>query len=193
MKILRMIVCFFWLTIPNRRFHKSACNLQTLPSRLNKLNDKRKQLQKETVALCKETDECLRCQGLCCRGNYNHFTTIDYWIRRFSDKPIDEYGDLPRLEPITSLLSNRIAMLTARPSSSDATNTGCPNLLSTGCALQPEDRPIRCVMWTCRTFRAALPTSTLRKPRTLTRELVAISSEVADTFNKVQPSMKDPI
>jgi hypothetical protein len=188
-----MIVCFFWLTIPNRRFHKSACNLQTLPSRLNGLNDKRKELQKETINLCRETDTCLRCQGLCCRGNYNHFTAIDYWIRRFSDKPIDEYEDLPRLEPVTSLLWNRIVTLTARPSNPKVSESKCPNLLSTGCALQPKDRPIRCVMWTCRTFRGVLPMSALRKLRTLTRELVAISSEVADTFNKVKPSTKDPI
>jgi hypothetical protein len=51
--------------------------------------------------------------------------------------------------------------------------------------LQPEDRPIRCVIWVCRTFGDSLPISTLRKIRSMTRKLCAISSEVAEIFNKV--------
>jgi hypothetical protein len=192
MKILKMITCFSWFTLPTRLFHMSAYNLQALPSKLNVLDDNRRQLQKEIVALCRETDVCLQCQGLCCRGNYNHFTTIDYWIRRFSDKPIDEYGDLPRIEPIASLFWNRIVAFMSLAPDFNVTDTKCPNLLPSGCALQPEDRPIRCVIWTCRTFKNVLSTSALRRLKTLTRKLVAISSEVAETFNKVQPGRKSP-
>jgi len=164
-----------------------AYGLQPLPSKLNNLNDNRRRLQKEIIALCEGTDVCLQCQGLCCRGNYNHFTTIDYWIRRFSDRPIDEYGSLPKQEPIAVLLWNRIVAFNAPQFNSNATNTKCPNLLPTGCDLQPEDRPIRCAIWTCRAFRDTLPASTMRKLKTLTQELVAISSEVAETFNKIKP------
>jgi hypothetical protein len=186
--------------IPGRRFHRLVCNLQgeqdfcrladgpkTVKDRMNRLNEERQDTQRQIAALCGHVDICKHCDGLCCRGNYNHFTVIDYLIRMYSESPIHDYGTL-RERPMRLVVRERIHDLvyrvdeydyrTSKPPSDKAHMT-CPDLSTSGCRFSPEDRPIRCIMWTCPTFRRHLRTDEFRKIGVLTKRLCSICDEVA--------------
>jgi hypothetical protein len=169
-----------------RHFHTISYRLLDLSSRMNALNERRKSIQKEIIALGKSSEACLVCQGLCCRGEYNHFTAIDYLMRRFSDKPIEEYGTLWKPQPVLFLLMNKFKEVLSRSQSTSQTpSSKCPDLTLTGCTFKPEDRPIRCVLWTCKTYRNSLSANELILIGKLTRELASISSETIKIFKSL--------
>jgi len=31
---------------------------------------------------------CEKCNGKCCQGPYDHFTAIDFWLRKYSSNPL---------------------------------------------------------------------------------------------------------
>lgn len=168
-----------------RRFDRLSCNLTTLSKQLNHLNENRKITQRKIIELSKDNKECTTCQGLCCQGDYNHFTAIDYLIRLFSDNPLEGYGVLWTPKSIAAILLSKIKALLDRSSSTERTsNTKCSYLDFNGCYLKPEDRPIRCVLWTCRGFRQSLPPHTLMEIGILTKELSSISCQVLKSFRK---------
>jgi hypothetical protein len=95
---------------------------------------------------------CYECGGLCCMGDYDHFSASDYWMRRHSERPIEGYGEEDenglrnyRLirDRLTRILGNRDVLFTTE------NRTGCPYLGGEGCKLDPVDRPLRCVAFTC--------------------------------------------
>ena len=171
---------------PERRYHKLSFNLLTIESQLNDLNEKRRIIQRKIIELSKDVEVCKICKGACCQGEYNHFTAIDYLLRMFSDNPIKGYGDLWKPKSINSLILDKIKRTSeAENGGNKKLETGCPNLTLNGCNLEPEDRPIRCILWTCKDFREALPRNDLKEIGNLTKELYAISDRAIKLFQKV--------
>ena len=187
MHIIGHIYNLVAFTLPGRRFHKIAYRLQDLPVRLNLLNDRRKELQTEIVTICRSSDACRECGGLCCRGQYNHFTAIDFLVREFSDNPIREFGSIQKIESLIDLFRHRIvsALRRNRRYVPKDVNTRCPNLGANGCSLDPENRPIRCVIWTCGLFIDSLSGRDLSRLAALTNELTRISLDVARIRDRV--------
>jgi hypothetical protein len=168
---------------PVRRVQIHAHRLYPIAQCLTKYNERRESIQKKIFILTNNIDICSECQGACCRGNYNHFTAIDYFIRCFSENPIKEYGALWKPEPAASVFFKKL-LSTFKASESDlkALNTACSQLTSNGCKLKPEHRPIFCVLWTCKKFRNSCPNQIITELGRLTRELDEIVSEVASIF-----------
>jgi hypothetical protein len=59
---------------------------------------------------------------------------------------------------------------------------GCADLTETGCRFPPEDRPIRCVLWTCFALRRDLSDEDFRRSGILIKELGATSDAVMRAF-----------
>ena len=161
------------------------------------LNERRQIIQSQIVKLSSENDTCKTCPTSCCRGNYNHFTMVDFIIRMFSDKPINEFAKTQLKPPsIFELILNKIqkykiipnvSRLTTLPVVSQpisASRSNCPNLTLNGCAFAAEDRPIRCVIYTCSSFRRSLKSNDFEKIGILSEELRLISSQSFKLFAK---------
>jgi hypothetical protein len=173
---------------PDRCFLKLSYDLRDLRPRLNELNERRKKLQIEYSNLRNVTHKCSECRGCCCKGDYApYFSGVDYLIRMFSDKPIDHYFDWWKPRPVILALLDKIKpMRRASMHASTAPNLMCPSLTPNGCALPPEDRPIRCILWICDNLRKTMPSTVLEKMGVITRELSLISSEVIRCFSKIR-------
>jgi len=152
---------------------------QSILPELLSINERRKSIQKEIISLSSDNETCKNCPTSCCRGNYNHFTIADYIIRMFSDMPIKEFqGNLIKPPSLLHMIYERIRSPRSTPVVSKPVSiyeSRCPNLTTFGCAFPAEDRPIRCVLYTCRKFRQSLQASTLKRTAILTRELSATS------------------
>jgi len=174
---------YFWFLLPYRRFNQLSYHLRTLEPQLNDLNEKRKRLQREYVALRNVTSKCRECQGACCKGSETYFSVIDYLIRMFSDNPISECFRFWRPHSISAILLGRIRSFWIHSNHANTvTKSICSNLTPSGCALQAEDRPIRCILWICDDLKKAIPLHELRKLGGITRELSAISADVTKCF-----------
>jgi hypothetical protein len=166
---------------------KLSYDLRMLKPQLIELNEKRKKLQIDYSVLCNaNNNKCQECKGLCCGGYYApYFSAIDYLIRMFSDKPIDDYFNWWKPRPITSILIDKIKSIWVTSNHAHAApDSICPNLTPIGCALEAEDRPIRCILWICNDLKKTIPPTDLRKMGVITRELSSISSEVLKCFEK---------
>ncbi|MFH0777126.1 MAG: hypothetical protein V2A71_00710 [Candidatus Eisenbacteria bacterium] len=148
------------------------------------MNERRKAIQRRILELEAGNDECQKCNGLCCRGGYDHFTALDYLIRMFSDNPLDGYGRIQKPEAIRSILLRQLRRISRAPTGTVVPDTKCPNLTPDGCEFQPEDRPIRCVLWTCRALRQSLPSNKLTEIGKLTKELSDVSVGVIEIFRE---------
>jgi hypothetical protein len=186
--------------VPCKRFHKLACRLQGRPfeamsaplqaarDRLNRLNETRREAQRQAIALCAHVDICRQCEGRCCRGDYNHFTAIDYLTRLFTESPIQDYGRNLRARPLRRMLWEKLRALVLRGDEYDCNkptqpaamaHARCPELTEKGCRFAPEDRPIRCVMWTCPTFRKDLKGADFTQFGACIRRLGNVCDEVS--------------
>jgi hypothetical protein len=174
-----------------------AYEKQTIVSELTSLNERRKTIQKEILVLSSTNDTCKNCPTSCCRGNYNHFTIVDYIIRMFSDNPLKEFAETQQIPPsLFGLIRERIKRPAATSVSSHSVDLSvvsepiptpvskCLNLTPNGCAFSSQDRPIRCVLYTCSVFRYSLPEKDLEKIGILSKELSEISEEVFHVFTK---------
>ena len=178
-------------------FLNLAYKKQSIVSEIISLNERRKTIQKEILSLSSTNDTCKNCPTSCCRGNYNHFTIVDYIIRMFSDKPIKEFAETQQKPPsLFEIIRKKIRNpkpATVLPQSISlpvvsqrisANTSKCPNLTVNGCVFSPEERPIRCVLYTCSVFRHSLPEKDLEKMGVLTEELSSISKRVFMLFTK---------
>lgn len=169
------------------RYYDGTCyRLNNLAAQLNRLNERRKSIQREIIALSEGNQACAECQGLCCKGDYDHFTAIDYLVRRFSNNPIEQYGGIWKRDSILLRVWKEIRRPGKRDMVlSDAGNTGCINQTDFGCSLKQEDRPIRCILWTCKAYRKSLSRENLFRIGLLTKELVSLCSEVSKIFMRI--------
>jgi hypothetical protein len=184
--LARMVPYIIKYAIPSRQFYLLAFRRQDARSKIERLNTRRQQIQRSILEICSHTDVCQKCGGFCCNGDYNHFTLIDYLIRMFSDNPIPDYGVcLQKLRPIHLIIWGKITRFLFGIDEFDKIRQShqivqkhCPDLASNGCRFLPEDRPIRCVMWTCPAFRKSLSDEDFHKFNQLTKELCSISKKV---------------
>jgi hypothetical protein len=137
---------WYFFHYPERKYHRVSYNLLKFPTKVNDRNKERQRLQRKIIGLSTVDDECQKCQGLCCRGDYNHFTSIDYLYRIFSEKPLSEVGPLWKPNPIGTLLRDKFKRSGKGPGGGEIPKTKCPNLESDGCKLEVEDRPVRCIL-----------------------------------------------
>ena len=115
--------------------------------------------------------------GQCCRGCRNLFTAIDFAARKYSDNPLTSYGSISEQN---ELLSNYHALIKhiryfsavihlSELNELSKTDKKCAHLTEKGCNLSFEDRPIHCVIFTCKKFRASLPNKELVKLANITK------------------------
>ena len=181
---------FYHFHVSERRFHKMSYQLRGgTKSKLNSLNEERKRLQRKISEIGMDSSVCCECGGLCCRGNYNHFTFIDYIMRQFSENPIKEYGEIWKPHSLFSILCKPVLSLLGgvKPALLETPETKCPELTSTGCRFSPEDRPIRCVLWTCRKFRNSLSSDDLKSLGKLTSQLSSLACSTKKSYDRKWP------
>lgn len=161
-----------------RRYHRLSYQFGNMGPVINGLNDRRRAIQREISELSGENMECAKCRGACCRGDYDHFTVIDYLTRAFSDKPLKQYGEVWKPKPLRSLVLDTIRSGSNGRGGNTEQLARCPHLSVSGCDLEAEDRPMRCVLWTCKDFRRALPPHDIARMGRLMKELDSISRKV---------------
>lgn len=167
---------------PERNYHLLSYRLTDTARRMNELNERRREIQRSLAEVAGDIPICATC-GACCKGDYDHHTAVDFLVRSFSDSPLKGYGSIWRPKSLHTMVLDSL-----RPPSNISGSggrkahlehlEGCPELGPKGCNIPVEDRPIRCVLWTCRAFRDALPDAKLHKIGQLNRELENISREV---------------
>lgn len=150
---------------------------------LGDLNERSKDLKEKVqfydgtlVAICAE------CRGKCCRGSYDHFTAIDYWLKKYSKKPLPGYGDELGTPWYVVLLKERFGMSAFSEVSSHG--YGCPNLGDYGCKLEMKQRPIKCVVFTCRRFRNSMKHEEREIYAGVIRNLLKVSLATFDVLKK---------
>jgi hypothetical protein len=181
---MNLLQSWIFFQNPDRNFINLSHKLQEIRPKLIILNEKRKIIQQEISSLSKYTDACRICLNSCCRGNYNHFTMVDYLIRMFSDNPIREFEEVKQQITLFSILFTKFRPILKNPASKNTSSgSKCPNLTAKGCEFLPEDRPIRCIIYTCKTFRQTVSSDVFYKIGHLTKELSLISSKVIKLFS----------
>lgn len=182
---MNRIRTWFLFHKPERHYHKLSYSLVNTSHLLNKLNNRRRSIQREIYELSENSGNtravCEKCQGACCKGEYDHFTIIDFLIRSFSETPLAGYGDIWKPKSFCSLIFGQILASQRKEINVNLTH-GCPHLGNTGCNIEVEERPIRCILWTCRDFREAIPHDNLIKIGRLIKELDLISNKVVNLF-----------
>ena len=165
-------------------------------TQLNFLNDKRINIQKDIGNIIKNNKACKKCGGKCSQGDYNHFTVLDYLIRKYSQSPLNNYGKIWKpLNNYFSLKNNfksfasTLGLFKRFLERNEKTNdldvaSRCPNWTEERCIFSPEDRPIRCIVWTCRAFRKNLQHNDFSKLAYYTKKLQLIGYEIFKLYKK---------
>jgi len=79
---------------------------------------------------------------------------LEYWLRKYSKFPLDKYG-IELFEPWhVSLLRNKLNIY-ENPLGKVPEN-GCSYLMRAGCSIPWEERPIRCIGFSCKDLRDAM-------------------------------------
>jgi len=123
---------------------------------LVELNKERCQIAMKIGEINKNVEiVCCKCsENSCCLGNYNHSTIIDYWLRKFSDSPLEAFNIEMHSPFFVKLFRDRINLnIFSHPK---VNRSGCPQLSQNGCMLDIVHRPIKCLFYTCTTFRKSL-------------------------------------
>lgn len=154
------------------------------------LNNRRRLIQREISIISKQSQACSECMGKCCSGDHNLFTAVDQVIRKYSTEPLLSYGYLPKEN---ELLSNYNSLkehlryflrFCGLSSYTYSANKRCSHLSERGCDLSVENRPILCLIFTCKKFRDELPDKELIKLANLTMEIQTIEYNILDFFSK---------
>jgi hypothetical protein len=168
-----------------RHYHQLSYRLMDAAEVLNRLDARRRQLQGEVAELGRNLTVCATC-GECCRGAYDHHTSVDYLLRLCSDRPLKTYGRIWKPKSFFTLVVDNVVSLfrKAEINRKGGELTGCPDLGPTGCLMAVEDRPVRCLLWTCRAFRDALSEEERGKMGRLMVELDGVSRELVQVFRR---------
>lgn len=121
----------------------SRAGLQMLNQKRIQIHTEIGELNKRLIAICSE------CKESCCLGSYDHFSSVDFWMRKYSLNPCSGYGTEIYQPWYAYLFRNRKGLY-------GLPRNGCPELSREGCRLDVIDRPIRCVAYTCLKFRDAM-------------------------------------
>jgi hypothetical protein len=156
------------------------------PKNLDALNRKRMFLQQEIARVSSKSKACCVCMGRCCSGDHNLFTAVDYNLRRCSNKPLTSYGFIPKENELLSNMTSfrkQLRYLLKSSRLSDSTfnvKQRCAHLTEKGCSLAIQDRPIICLIFTCKEFRDGLSYNELIELANLTIEMQTIQNKLID-------------
>jgi hypothetical protein len=128
---------------------------------------------------------CADC-GLCCLGNYDHYSSVDYAMRVSSEAPLQSYApETAAGLSFRRLLLERCDSVVRRVTDlqfGKENRTGCMWLQQNGCVLSVADRPIRCVAFTCGVFRSKLDNIHKREYALLLGKLYKIVCQTYSTI-----------
>lgn len=127
--------------------------------KIARLNRKRECIQREIGELnLNSLLTCADCKGKCCQDNTeDYFTAIDFLMKKsISGKVIGYSGDPEK--NLYYYLRIRLKQLfgVTSHSSTSLGKSGCSYLSKTGCTLDNHERPIKCIVATCKELRIAL-------------------------------------
>ena len=196
---------------PNRKMGVISYDLQKILPRVKSfeeirtpliaINNRRRIVQKELLSLSLSANICGNPCLRCCNSlsDYNHYKSVDYVMRLFSENPISDYYQAPKpVGFIEFILKRVIAKMRSNKSQAfgsttklsetdpewwvdtEAINhpgTECPNLKEDGCEYPPEDRPLVCVVHTCPLLRSSIKEDELYKIGVLTKELLSLAQK----------------
>lgn len=145
---------------------------------LNSQNERRRNVQNHAADLhLSFTEICSRCEGYCCMKSYDHFSALDYWIRKYSSAPLEGYG-IELFEPWYIYILRYRLNVPFYPKPYVSSN-GCKHLSQEGCNISSPERPIRCIAFTCDEFRKTADPETKAEYSNIIKDLYEISH---DTF-----------
>ena len=145
---------------------------------LTALNQRKQRIQEDAASMHQSLSEvCRRCQGYCCMKSYDHFSALDYWMRKYSASPILGYG-IEFFEPwYVYIIRYRLSFkMFPKP---HVENNGCTHLTPEGCNIDASERPIRCIAFTCGEFRKTADRKTKKEYARIIMELYTVCH---DTF-----------
>jgi len=140
---------------------------------LRELDQRRRELHDLSGQLFHDVNLCMECPRSCCAGSYNHFRALDYWMRKYSYHPIDDFG-----------LATHTAWRFRLLSSVREWRNGCSLLGQKGCTLERSERPIMCIFYTCSRQRAQMNAEQKKSYAQLTEALYDVSLKTFDVLKQ---------
>jgi hypothetical protein len=128
---------------------------------LRELNQERINIAEKIARINKNNMACMLCNGLCCRGNYDHFYSLDYLIRYGSDNQIANFGMLDKPRPLLHVFINYIVSVIRKIDQhknwkekvADSNSKCCYWREGKGYMLSIKDMPMRCQLFSCNDYR----------------------------------------
>ena len=152
---------------------------------LRELDQRRRELQDLSGQLFHDVNLCIECPRPCCVGSYNHFRALDYWLRKYSYQPIDDFGLAAQTSWRSRLLSTLAYPVKKRTvSSMEEGRNGCSFLGQKGCTLERSERPIMCIFYTCSRQRAQMNAEQKKSHAQLTEALYDVCLEAFDVLKQ---------
>lgn len=151
---------------------------------LRELDQRRRELQDFSGQLFHDVNLCMECPRPCCAGSYNHFRALDYWLRKCSDQPIDDFGLAAQTSWLSRPLSTLAYAMKRTVSSREEGRNGCSFLGQTGCTLERSERPMMCIFYTCSRERAQMNAEQTKSHAQLTEALYDVCLDTFDVLKQ---------
>lgn len=132
------------------------------------LNRKRRKFHEELGELNKSIQNVCATCGVSCMGTYDHYSATDFWLRKYSSKPVKNYCNETVLPWYIKLIRHRLEW--APFEAPDTPRKGCEHLGSLGCKVHLSERPVKCLLFYCRKLRNVMPHGIKRKYAKLNTE-----------------------
>ncbi len=145
---------------------------------------RRRELQDLSGQLLHDVNLCMECPRPCCAGRYNHFRALDYWLRKYSYQPIDEFGSAAQTSWLSRPWSTLAYSMKRTVSTLEEGRNGCSFLGQTGCTLERSERPIMCIFYTCSRQRAQMNAEQKKIHAQLTEALYDVCLETFDVLKQ---------
>jgi Fe-S-cluster containining protein len=152
---------------------------------LRELDQRRRELQDLSGRLFHDVNLCIECPRPCCAGgSYNHFRALDYWLRKYSYQPIDDFGLAAQTSWLSRPLSTLAYHMKRTVSSMEEGRNGCSFLGQKGCTLERSERPIMCIFYTCGRERAQMNAEQKKSHAQWTEALYDVCLETFDVLKQ---------
>lgn len=150
----------------------------------------------------KHADVCKVCGALCCvtSGESSHYYSIDFWLRRYTTAPIPELESIWVKNPAIASIRQSVGLIIRSKAlgifgitalreafRADAPKTDpqkCMYLNQDGCVLEPSDRPIGCVAYTCGRLFESFDVATLREGNLHMQALMSVHKDALSILRK---------
>lgn len=151
---------------------------------LRELDQRRRELQDLSGQLFHDVNLCIECPRPCCAGSYNHFRALDYWLRKYSYQPIDDFGLAAQTSWLSRPLSTLAYPMKRTVRAMEEGRSGCIFLGQTGCTLERSERPILCIFYTCSRQRTQMNAEQKKSRAQLTEALYDVCLETFDVLKQ---------